>query len=141
MPEGLRRPILPGGRARGGIGNCRWVRRATPIPTEPAMGSELEPNAQLSENREQGVSLGRRATSFILPSTPVSRTKHQSSLSKDSLTTSLYPTFLYPLDPRWIWETLRGFLAVPSKQFSKHHFSREKCVVWCEKGPPRAFCV
>lgn len=47
MPEGLRRPILPGGRARGGIGNCRWVRRATPIPTEPAMGSELEPNAQL----------------------------------------------------------------------------------------------
>lgn len=47
MPEGLRRPILPGGRARGGMGNCRWVRRATPIPTEPAMGSELEPNAQL----------------------------------------------------------------------------------------------
>ena len=47
MPEGLRRPILPGGRARGGIGNCRWVRRATPIPTEPAMGSEFEPNAQL----------------------------------------------------------------------------------------------
>lgn len=56
MPEGLRRPILPGGRARGGIGNCRWVRRATPIPTEPAMGSELEPNAQLSESRGQGVS-------------------------------------------------------------------------------------
>lgn len=47
MPEGLRRPILPGGRALGGMGNCRWVRRATPIPTEPAMGSELEPKAQL----------------------------------------------------------------------------------------------
>lgn len=57
MPEGLRSPILPGGRARGGNGNCRWVRRATPIPTEPAMGSELEPNAQLGERR-QCVSLG-----------------------------------------------------------------------------------
>ena len=44
MPEGLRRPILPGGRARGGIGNCRWVRRATPIPTEPAMGREFNPH-------------------------------------------------------------------------------------------------
>lgn len=52
MPEGLRSPILPGGRARGGNGNCRWVRRATPIPTEPAMGSELEPNAQLGERRQ-----------------------------------------------------------------------------------------
>lgn len=51
-PEGLRRPILLGGRARGGNGNCRWVRRATPIPTEPAMGSELEPNAQLRKKRK-----------------------------------------------------------------------------------------
>lgn len=75
MPEGLRRPILPGGNARGGIGNCRWVRRATPIPTEPAMGSELEPNAQLSENKAQVISLGRRSISPVLPTTTVSRTK------------------------------------------------------------------
>lgn len=67
MPEGLRRPILPGGRARGGIGNCRWVRRATPIPTEPAMGSELEPNAQLRESRRQGVSVGRQGLCMCLP--------------------------------------------------------------------------
>lgn len=93
MPEGLRRPILPGGNARGGIGNCRWVRRATPIPTEPAMGSELEPNAQLSESRAQVISLGR-SVSPVLPTTPVGRTKQQSVLSKDPLTMSLYSAFV-----------------------------------------------
>lgn len=67
MPEGLRRPILPGGNARGGMGNCRWVRRATAIPTEPAMGSELEPNAQLSESRVQVVKLRQEARTLSFP--------------------------------------------------------------------------
>lgn len=96
MPEGLRRPILPGGRARGGIGNCRWVRRATPIPTEPAMGSELEPNAQLRERR-QGVSVGRQGLCvcpfLTTPTTPMGRTQHRPALSKDSLSKSLHHTF------------------------------------------------
>lgn len=44
MFEGFRRFIFLGGRVRGGIGNCRWVRRVIFIFIELVMGSELELN-------------------------------------------------------------------------------------------------
>lgn len=53
IPTGLRIPMRLGGMARGGIWNCLCPRRATPTPTDPAMGRELEPKAHLEKHRER----------------------------------------------------------------------------------------
>ena len=50
MPPGLRSPMRPAGRPRGGIWNALCPLRARPPAlTEPAVGRELEPYAQLEE--------------------------------------------------------------------------------------------
>lgn len=49
MPPGLMRPMRPGGIPRGGIWNCLCPRRPNAPLTEPAVGRELEPYAQLHQ--------------------------------------------------------------------------------------------
>lgn len=54
MPPGLRRPMRPAGSPRGAIWNCLWPRRPRPPLTEPAVGRELDPYAQLQEEEKGG---------------------------------------------------------------------------------------
>ena len=50
MPPGLRSPMPLVGRPRGGMVNCLCPRRPRPPLTEPAVGRELDPYAQLEED-------------------------------------------------------------------------------------------
>ena len=67
MLPGLSSPMRLVGSPRGGIWNCLWPLRARPPLTEPAVGSELEPYAQLEQgrgreregDRERGGGIGR----------------------------------------------------------------------------------